>query len=853
MRVALGSGQTGSTGQLQCGTSPAALVPESNPVPGHPDRVSTNRGFATTLSGVVNLESPDAVAWLQKSNGASGLWRLCKSACALMSRRGNACYCVVPYKHSGHKQAVHLWAPPTMVAMALHESSFPWCFVFHLPFLHALNFLYRHSTRKHTMEQPCSQKPVPKLDQRKAVKAAAAPQQPQTMQLGVWQVHYIEQRWHELRQDIQNALSTVKPLTRDLYTLSPILFPLFCIALFAWHTKTVLTWFVFNRILFWVEAGIKDGKFELGTIAFYLVLRATLTAAYGALQHWVPNAEDVVSSRIIDQFEDMLFKWKAKADTRTLEKNPKVAALSGGDIWTAYRSVVDGCGRFVALVVQVLCARTYFSSRREATLYTLLFLVKPAVDIFWRRASLWRKSWVAVSTDADYNRMSALRRIGTRACLKQENIANGRTEYLAREYRAASQRFHQKDASVSHPDVQYLRKEPLATIVLAELLGEIHLVYFLIAALRNPARFSLSKLVMLEDNGETIFYQCRLLADLVDQLRELGHAKQIYELADVREALPDGMVDHPTDSESVGMGLAMRNVSFSYARNEAEKTDTDPRVVLEDISFSITPGQLVVVVGANGSGKSTLVKLLTRMYDCTSGTVVVDGRDVRNYKKDGLHEVTALLPQDANLYPGLSIAENIGIGDPRPEAVADRRRIREAARLGGAAEFVEQRCAGSEAEEEKQRDGAAYERVVDPIVPKHWGCKCDNSTPVCGLCKIYEPEDEGLSGGQLQRLAASRLFMRLSSGKIKLLIADEPSAALDPEAERNLFESLIRQRQGKTMIFVTHRFGHLTKCADWILCMKDGRLVEMGTHEQLMGKEEGEYATMYNTQATAFD
>ncbi|KAE9403125.1 P-loop containing nucleoside triphosphate hydrolase protein [Gymnopus androsaceus JB14] len=109
-----------------------------------------------------------------------------------------------------------------------------------------------------------------------------------------------------------------------------------------------------------------------------------------------------------------------------------------------------------------------------------------------------------------------------------------------------------------------------------------------------------------------------------------------------------------------------------------------------------------------------------------------------------------------------------------------------------------------------------------------------------------------ISGGERQRLVASRTFMRFHSDQIKFVAVDEPSSALDPEGELELFNNLREARTNKTMIFVTHRFGHLTKYADKILCMKEGKVEEFGTHVELMAKE-GEYCKMYNIQAKAFE
>jgi ABC-type multidrug transport system fused ATPase/permease subunit len=97
----------------------------------------------------------------------------------------------------------------------------------------------------------------------------------------------------------------------------------------------------------------------------------------------------------------------------------------------------------------------------------------------------------------------------------------------------------------------------------------------------------------------------------------------------------------------------------------------------------------------------------------------------------------------------------------------------------------------------------------------------------------------------------ARTFMRMNTGTVRLVVVDEPSSAMDPAGEYELFKRLREARQGKTMIFITHRFGHLTKHADLILCMKEGKLVEQGTHAELIAME-GEYFDLYNIQAQAF-
>jgi len=163
-------------------------------------------------------------------------------------------------------------------------------------------------------------------------------------------------------------------------------------------------------------------------------------------------------------------------------------------------------------------------------------------------------------------------------------------------------------------------------------------------------------------------------------------------------------------------------------------------------------------------------------------------------------------------------------------------RVREAAKLGGATEAI------------KKLGEGGWEKTIHPVDTIY-----SSYNPMGELRELMDKIESRteLSGGEQQRLVASRTFMRILSGRIKLLVVDEPTSAMDPEGEFEFFENLRSMRSGKTVVFVTHRFGHLTKHADLILCMKGGELVESGTHHTLMEKKK-EYYKLYQIQANAF-
>ncbi|KAF7799350.1 hypothetical protein EIP86_010582 [Pleurotus ostreatoroseus] len=267
----------------------------------------------------------------------------------------------------------------------------------------------------------------------------------------------------------------------------------------------------------------------------------------------------------------------------------------------------------------------------------------------------------------------------------------------------------------------------------------------------------------------------------------------------------------PPPVPGTGMGIELRNVTFQYPNSDGTT------LALRNISFSIKPSSLVVIVGANGSGKSSLVNLLTGLHEPTSGEILMDGHSAQSYYKPDLQACIALLAQRHQLF-NLSIAETIGIGDP--DHANDRERIEQAARLGGAYDFV-------------QRYNAGFDEIIQPVTTSY--------------SSDYPADDQ-----QLREVFDSIERQKDISGKIKLVVVDEPTSAMDPLGEFELFEKLRSHRSEKTMIFVTHRFGHLTKHADLILCMKDGQLVESGTHTDLI-EQRGEYHRLYEIQACAFN
>jgi ATP-binding cassette subfamily B protein len=253
-------------------------------------------------------------------------------------------------------------------------------------------------------------------------------------------------------------------------------------------------------------------------------------------------------------------------------------------------------------------------------------------------------------------------------------------------------------------------------------------------------------------------------------------------------------------------GIRFENVGFRYPSAPGGE---EPRWVLRHVSFFIPKGQSVALVGQNGAGKTTLIKLLTRLYDPSEGRVLLDGRDLRLWDRDLLRRRMSVIFQDFNTYQ-LDVKENVGVGDVGH--LDDQLRIGRAVDRGGAIEVVEQ-----------------LPEALDTKLGK------------------WAHDGIELSGGQWQKIALARAFMREEAD---VLVLDEPTAALDAESEHVVFERFRQLAAGRTTFLISHRFSTV-RMADRILVIEGGQVVEDGSHQQLLSAG-ARYAHLFQLQASGY-
>jgi len=335
--------------------------------------------------------------------------------------------------------------------------------------------------------------------------------------------------------------------------------------------------------------------------------------------------------------------------------------------------------------------------------------------------------------------------------------------------------------------------------------------------LRSPAA-SLGSLTLYRTSVQSLVYALRSL------LATIRMAFQgIFLMSAFSAAMKLKPILQPDEDETVqyksaqrGASIHVRGLSFTYPGC------TEP--ALQNVSLDLEPGESLAVVGHNGSGKSTLAKILLRVIDFDKGTLMVNGVDIRRYNPDDYHHHLTAVFQGFSKF-NFTIQKNVGLGNV--DKINHRPTIEQAMRLAEANAMVDSLPSGLET----KLQSPGFEPISYP----------GNN--------ISLPHLHGLSGGEWQRIAIARAFMRATEPDVDLMVFDEPTSSLDPHAQNSIFDNIDKLSKSldgeriKTVIYITHRLPTARR-ADKIAMMENGTITEFGTHQELMRKNAA-YANLY--------
>ncbi len=290
-----------------------------------------------------------------------------------------------------------------------------------------------------------------------------------------------------------------------------------------------------------------------------------------------------------------------------------------------------------------------------------------------------------------------------------------------------------------------------------------------------------------------------MTAELVMFLDSVTKGKQVVEFFNLQPLVSDGSIK--LERLVTPPSIDVKNITFRYPGSH--------RDIFKNFSMKIESGQKVAIVGENGAGKSTLVKLLCRMYDPQEGKILINGIDLKELSINDWYKNVGTLFQDFNFYSSLTVEENIYIGKPVKEI--DRKKIVASAKNAEAHEFI--------MKYKKKYNTVMSEDFKDGVKPSH---------------------------GQKQKIAIARFFYR----DTPLVIFDEPTSSIDADSEFRIFNRIYKFFNKKTVIIISHRFSTVRK-ADVIFVIKDGKLIEKGSHRELMGRK-GVYFRNFTVQAEGY-
>ncbi len=597
------------------------------------------------------------------------------------------------------------------------------------------------------------------------------------------------QTWRE-RFD---ALGNVPPLLRMVWetsrplTVSTLL--LRCVsALFP-----LATLWVSKLIVDLVVRAIRHQPYHRSDIWKLLILELLLAIGADTLGRFVSLVDSLLGDRFTNHVSIKLMEHAASLDLVSFEDPVFYDKME-----RARRQTTARLGMLAGLATMAQQVLTLISLLSAVLFYypwLLLLLAAATLPVFWgeTRFAMLNYSMLYRYTP-ERRELDYLRYLGASNESAKEVKIFGIGKYLIDRSRALFDRFY---AENKHLAVHRAWHGTLLNLVPT---GAYYFAYALIILRALAGRLSVGDLTLLVG----AFSRARgimesLVSGLVGISEQALFIKDLFDFFETEPAIysrPDAI----PAPRPIRDGFEFSNVSFAYTGSTKK--------VLQDINFRFYPEEKIALVGENGAGKTTLVKLLARLYDPTEGRILLDGVDLRDYQVEDLRHEIGVIFQDYMRYDALAL-QNIGFG--RINELGNQERVVRSAEKSLAAAVIDSLPGGYQ-----QMLGRRFEGGID------------------------------LSTGQWQKISLARAYMR----DAEILILDEPTASLDARAEFQVYQRFVDLTAGKMAILISHRFSTV-RMADRILVLEHGRIVEQGSHRQLVALG-GKYAELFELQAAGY-
>lgn len=480
-------------------------------------------------------------------------------------------------------------------------------------------------------------------------------------------------------------------------------------------------------------------------------------------------------------------------------RNVELRCYENADFYNKYTMAIDDAGTKITTIIDsfwgvfigIVGVGLIFYAMFEVSPLSVLFIISPLIGNFLF-GTIWNKLMVrryeeGVPNDKVLNYVNRVMYLTDYA--KEIRLSNV--------FRLLKQQYHEAtdknvEIAVKHAprvaSMNFLRSEFTFTIIFEGVL--------LYAIYENLVRgtMSLAQLtVMTSLMVSATWMLIGLFNNIMNMVKNGMFISNLRAFLEYEEQIPENQDGIMADAGFET--LEFDKVCFSYQDEET----------IKDLSFTVHKGDTIALVGHNGAGKTTIIKLLLRLYDPTSGAIRLNGIDIREYNLRSYRKLFTTAFQDVCLF-GMSVKDNILMGDHRED---EEEQVILALKKAGVYERIEKLPHG-----------------IDTVMTKE-----------------FDEEGAVLSGGESQKVAVARAFYK----KCPVKIFDEPSSALDPIAEYELFDSIMKDGEKNTMIFISHRLSSV-KNADLVLMLEQGTIIENGPHSELM-KVDGSYAQMYKKQA----